>query len=121
MNIVIKIIGIVFILAAIVHFLKPELVKRIMEFFKQGKRIYFAGLLRLALAVVFLLGARECDITWVIVTLGIIFLISGLCIFMIGPERLKSIIDWWQKQPVLLLRVLALITLAFGAIIIYSA
>ena len=72
MDIVVKIVGIVFILIAIVYLLKPDVLKRMMEFFKHGKRMYFAGLMRFALAVIFLLGARECDITWVIVVFGIL-------------------------------------------------
>ncbi len=119
--IVIKILGTVFILAGILYFVKPSICRRIMEFFKQGKRLYFAGLIRFALAIVFLLAARECDITWVIATFGVLFIISGLLIFVLGLERLKSMIDWWQKQSFLLLRVIALITLALGAVIVYSA
>lgn len=121
MDIVIQSLGIVFALAGIVYLLRPDVMKWLMEFFKQGKRMYFAGLIRFALAIVFLVGARECDVTWVIVTFGILFLIGGLLIFILGPAKLKTMIDWWQKQSVLLLRVIALITLAVGAVIIYSA
>jgi uncharacterized protein YjeT (DUF2065 family) len=95
--------------------------KWLMEFFKKGKRIYFAGLIRFALAVVFLVAARECKHSWVIFAFGILFIISGLLIFILGLEKLKSIIDWYQKQSVLLLRVVAVIALAIGAVIIYSA
>jgi len=120
-GIVIKIIGIIFILAAIVYIVKPNLMKQIMEFFKKGKRLYFAGLIRFALAIIFFLGARQCGIPWVIVAFGILFIISGLLIFMIRLERLKSIITWYQNQSLLLLRIIALIVLALGAVIIYSA
>jgi len=121
MDIVIRSLGIVIVVVGIVYLLRPDVMKWLIEFFKQGKRIYFAGLIRLALAVIFLLGARECDITWVIVVFGILFLIGGLLIFILGPEKLRRILDWYQKQSVLLLRVLAVIALAIGAIIIYSA
>jgi len=121
MDTVIKILGIIFVFIAIVYLLKPEAMNRMMDFFKQGKRIYFAGLIRFVLAVVFLLGARECDIPWVIATLGIVFLISGLLIFMLRLEKLKSILEWYQEQSLLLLRVIASIALLVGAIVIYSA
>ena len=121
MDIIVKIVGIVIVCVAIVYLLKPNVMKWLMEFFKQGKRIYIAGLIRFVLAVVFLLGARECDITWVIVTLGILFIISGLLIFTLGPKKLRTMLDWYQKQSVLLLRVLAIVALAIGAVIIYSA
>jgi len=121
MDTVIKIIGILIVLIAIVYLLKPGVMKRLMEFFKQGKRIYFAGLIRFILAIVFLLGARECDVTWVIVLFGILFIISGLLIFILGPEKVRAMLDWYDKQPVIILRVIALIALAVGAVIIYSA
>jgi hypothetical protein len=121
MDTVVKIVGIVIVFLAVLFLLKPDITKNLLKFFKQGKRIYFAGLARLILAVVFLLAARECDITWVIVVFGILFLISGLFIFMIGADRLKPILEWLQNKSALFLRVIAVIILAIGAIIIYSA
>ena len=121
MDIVIKVLGIVFVCMGIVYILKPEIIKNLMLFFRKGKRLYVAGLVRFALAIVFLLGARECDITWLITAFGIIFLISGLLVFTLGLEKLKAIIDWYQTQPILLLRVIALIVLVVGALIIYAA
>ena len=121
MDIVIKTLGILIALVGIIYFLRPDVMKWLMEFFKKGKRIYFAGLIRFALAVVFLVAARECKHPWVIFAFGILFIISGLLIFILGLEKLKSIIDWYQKQSVLLLRVVAVIALAIGAVIIYSA
>ena len=121
MDIVIKIIGIAFILLAIVYLLKPDVMKWLMEFFKKGKRIYLVGLIRFVLAVIFLLAANQCKIPWLIIAFGILFMLSGLLVFTLGSERLKSILDWWQRQSFLLLRVMSIIALAFGAVIIYAA
>ena len=123
MDIIIKIIGIFFVIIAIVFLLKPAVMSYMMEFFKKGKRIYFSGLLRLFLAVIFLLGTagHEGHKFWIIFAFGILFLLSGVLIFMLGPEKCKSVIDWFQKQSPLALRVMAVIPLALGAIIIYSA
>lgn len=121
MDIVVKCLGVVILLLGIVYLLKPDVVKWLMRFFKQGRRMYFAAVLRLALAVIFLLAARECDRSWVIVTFGIIFIMSAVLIFAMGIERLRALLDWYLKQPLLIFRVIALIVLAVGAIIIYSA
>ncbi len=121
MDIIIRSLGIVIVVVGIVYLLRPDVMKWLMEFFKHGKRIYLAGLLRLALAVIFLLGARECKHFWVIFAFGILFLIGGVLIFILGPQKIKRILDWYQKQSALLLRVIAVIALAIGAIIIYSA
>jgi len=121
MDVAVKIVGIVFVFMTIVYFLKPDIMKRLMEFFKQGRRMYLAAMIRLVLAIVFLLAARQCRQFWVIFVFGVLFIISGLLIFILGSEKVKSYINWWQKQPVMLLRVMALVGLALGAIIIYSA
>lgn len=121
MDVIIRSLGIVFVLIGVAYLLRPDIMKRLMEFFKQGKRMYFAALIRFVLAVVFLLGARECKWFWVIFAFGILFIISGLLVFIIPLEKIKAYIGWWQKKPPLLLRLMALVALAVGAVIIYSA
>ena len=121
MDIVIKIIGIFFIVTAMVYIIYPAVAKRLLEFFKKGKRVYFAGLVRFVFAVIFLLAARACDIPWVIAAFGILCLISGILVFAMGLDKVNSMIEWYQKKSDTFLRLLGLITLALGAIIIYSA
>lgn len=121
MEIIVKIAGILILLIGIVFLLKPGVMKRLMEFMKKGKRVYFAGVLRFALAIIFLLGASECDQKWIIAVFGILFLISGLLIFILGHERIRQVFEWYQKQTVLLFRIIAAIVLACGAVIVYSA
>jgi hypothetical protein len=121
MEIVIKIVGILIVLIGIMFLLKPGVMKRLMEFMKKGKRIYLAAVLRFVLAIVFLLGASECYQKWIIAVFGILFLISGLLIFLLGPERIRQMFEWYQKQTLLLFRIIAAIVLACGAVIVYSA
>lgn len=121
MDIVIKSLGMVFALVGIVYLLRPDVTRWLMEFFKQGRRIYFAGVLRFALAIVFLVGARECKRFWIILAFGILFIVSGLLVFVIPLEKIKSYISWWQRKSLLLIRFMALIAMAIGAIIIFSA
>ena len=121
MSFAVRIIAIVFILLGVLYLAKPELVKRILEFFKQGKRIYIVGVIRLILAVVFLLAAQQCNVPWAIGVFGILLLVSGVMIFIIGDQKLKAWLQWWQKQSLLLLRVLSLLAIAFGLLIIYCA
>ena len=105
----------------IAYLLRPDIIKLLIGFFKKGKRIYFAGLLRFALAVVFLIAARECRYPWIIIASGLIFLTGGLLIFLLGPEKIRRILDWYEEQPALIFRVIAVVVLIFGAIIIFSA
>jgi hypothetical protein len=119
--IAIKSIGILIALMGIVYLIRPDIIKKLMNFFRKGKRIYFSGVLRLALSVVFLVGARECRYFTIIFASGIIFLAGVILIFLLGPEKIRKILDWYQEQPVLIFRIIAVIVLVFGVIIILSA
>ena len=121
MVIAVKIVGIIFVIMAIVYLLRPGILKRLIEFFKKGKRLYLAGLVRLALAVFFLLAALKCKHPWIIGILGVIILITGLIIFVMKLEKLKAILEWYQRRSDWVLRLIALIALAIGVTIIYSA
>lgn len=121
MDIVIKIVGLVIAAVGIVYIIKPNVMNRIIEFFKKGKRLYIAAPVRLTFAVVFLLGARECKYFWVIFAFGILFLISGMLVLVLGPKKLTPMLEWWLKQPTLLLRLMAFIAVAIGVVIIISA
>jgi hypothetical protein len=121
MNIIIKILGVLFILLGVGFIIKPQVIQRLFKFIGKGKRIYLAALLRLALAVVFLLGAGACRIEWIVAIVGIIFLLSGLLIFIIRPGKIGSVLDWFESKPSIVFRLLSLIVITVGGIIIYAA
>jgi uncharacterized protein YjeT (DUF2065 family) len=118
---IIKVIGTAIVCIGLVYLIKPKVLMGFMRFFAKGNRLYIAALVRFALAIVFFLGARHCGIRWVIVMFGLIFLVSGLLIFMLGLKRAKAIISWYLEQPILTFRVVAIIVLCVGLLILYSA
>jgi hypothetical protein len=73
------------------------------------------------LGIVFLLAATACRKTWIIIVLGILFLFGGILVLILGPKRTAPILEWWLKKPNWILQVLALLTVAFGVLIIYAA
>jgi uncharacterized protein YjeT (DUF2065 family) len=121
MALIIKIIGSYITAMGLVFLLKPGLQRTITQFFAADSRLYLAALVRFALAVIFLLGAKECDSTRIIAAFGIIFLLSGLLIFILGIEKARSILSWLLEQPVFILRIIATIVLIVGLIIVFSA
>jgi hypothetical protein len=121
MAVIIKAIGIYIAVMGLVFLLKPGLQRTLTRFFAAGGRLYLAALVRFVLAVIFLLGAKECDSTVIIAVFGIIFLVSGLLIFMLGIEKARSILRWYLEQPVLVFRIIATIVLIVGLVIVFSA
>lgn len=121
MDIIIKCVGVLIIFLGIAYLLKPGIMKLLLRFINKGSRIYLAALLRFILAVVFLLGANECDKKEITAVIGVLFLLGGLLIMVLGPKRIRPILDWYDKQPDLIFRIIAVIVIAFGGLIIYSA
>jgi uncharacterized protein YjeT (DUF2065 family) len=121
METVIKIIGTVIVCIGLVFLIWPEIMRATTLFFSKGSRLYLAAMVRFALAIVFIMGARNCGIKWVIVLFGLIFLLSGLLIFMLGLQKAKGIIRWYLEQPKFISRVVAGIVLGVGLIIVYAA
>jgi uncharacterized protein YjeT (DUF2065 family) len=121
METIIRVIGTVIICIGLVFLIRPEIMRATTRFFSKGSRLYLAAMVRFALAVIFIMGARYCGRTWIIVMFGLIFLLSGLLIFMLGLQRAKGILRWYLEQPKFISRVIAGIVLAVGLIIVYAA
>jgi uncharacterized protein YjeT (DUF2065 family) len=101
--------------------LRPELLEKIAEFLSWGRRAYIAAGARVILGIVFLLAASQCRIVWVIIALGLLFLLSGIVMLTIRPDKLKAMINWWRQKSGGFLRIVAIIVAAVGIVILYSA
>lgn len=121
MVILIKLIGIIIALVGIIFLFCPKALRQLIAFFKQGKRLYWVGTLRLLFGVILLLGATQCRVVWVVIAMGVLFLVAGVLIFALGLEKLRSVIDWWDKKSLVVLRLLGVVALALGVLLIYSA
>jgi hypothetical protein len=56
-----------------------------------------------------------------VLAVGILSLAKGIMLFTLGREKIESILKWYQARSLLVLRLIALIAIAFGALLIYSA
>lgn len=121
MVILIRIIGILLVALGFIFSLKPDLLKRVISYFVVGKRAYQLGILRILMAIIFLLSASGCRIPELMIILGFILLFSGIMIFIFGLERTKKFLTSWQDKPVSILRLLGILQLIFGILILYSA
>lgn len=120
MLILARFIGLVIIGMGTVITLNPNAFKAIINFWKQGKKIYIAGIARLIFGIIFLLAAQRCRLPRVVSILGVLTIIGGIIIFVIGPQRIQTIFGWWDKRPPLIIRLMGFIALSIGALILYS-
>jgi len=123
MIIVVKLLGILMICMGLANLINPILMKKMISFWKQGKRIYAGGLLRVLFGIIFLLASSYSQVRQpcVLAVLGVLMILGGMLIFILGPEKMKAILGWWDKKPASVLRLIAILALAIGTLVIYSA
>jgi small-conductance mechanosensitive channel len=120
MIILVKLIGIFMVCIGVANILNPNLMKKMISFWRQGKRIYAGGLLRLLFGGIFLLSYSRARIPGVIGVLGIFIFLAGIAIFILGLEKIKAVLGWWDKKPDFILRLIATLILAIGVLVIYA-
>ena len=121
METVIIAIGVVFIVIGALYIIKPSVLKSVLNFFTKGKLLYFSGLSKIAIAILFFLGARECDVTWAIVLFGVMSLFSGMLVFTLGLEKIKKMLIWYNEQSHIIMRLVGAVSLVYGILIVYCA
>jgi len=121
MLIAVRVLGVLIVGMGVAFLLKPKLYKQYVSFWQPGKRLYLGAILAILFGVVFLLAVTQCRLRGVILALGILCLVKGVMLFTLGREKIESILKWYQERSLLVLRLIALIAIAFGALLIYSA
>jgi len=116
----VRLVGMILVAIGIVFLLSPKRMRQWMVFCEKGLRPYMMGTLRILVGILFLLAAPRSRVVWVIVTMGILALLGGITIFILGLERVKSMLRWWQGKSLPVLRLIALLAIALGMLILYS-
>ena len=117
----IRVVGILIVGMGVAFLLKPKLYKQYVAFWQPGKRLYLGAILAILIGVILLLAATQCRLVGVILAVGIISLAKGIILFTLGREKIAAVLKWYQRRSLLVLRLIALIAIAFGALLIYSA
>lgn len=121
MGMLVRAIGIFMVAMGMMIVVNPMVAKRMMVFWRQGKRIYFGGAIRILLGIIFLFHAPQAKSAMAMTMLGVLALLGGIIIIILGPKRAGLIIEHWQSKPDSFLRLLSLTILAFGSLVIFSA
>ncbi|MGA2914993.1 MAG: hypothetical protein ABSE89_03110 [Sedimentisphaerales bacterium] len=117
MILLLKIIAILIILDGIVLLFRPDFLKKYIEIFTGGKRIYLAAVLKAAIGAIFLIGASGCKMPAVIILFGILAL-GGAVFIVISPQKARAMAEWFAAKNNTTLRVLSIIYMLIGALLV---
>jgi hypothetical protein len=121
MRIAVYIIGWLIVIEGLLFLLRPGLFGPIVRFFSTGIWIYVLSVIRVAFAVVFLLGAMQCRVEEIIIAFGILMLITGFAGLIVKRRIYGSIFHWCQERNLATVRFIAAIVMLVGAVIVYCA
>lgn len=96
----------------------PDFVKLARNFWATPKGVHYAAALRLALGAALLLAAADSACPRALAAFGYLSLAGAVIVVLLGHVRLAKIIEWWARQPDIVIRLWGLIALAFGIFLV---
>jgi uncharacterized protein YjeT (DUF2065 family) len=113
----VKLIGLAVAGFGLTVFTSPNFIRKIFDFVKEGKRIYWAGVARSLVGLVLLMTAPKSVLPVASVALGMIFLLSGIIVFACDLEKMKGFLTHYNELPALVARLLGLVAASFGILV----
>jgi hypothetical protein len=117
MVILIKLLGLVITALGLVIFASTDFTQKLFDFFKEGKRIYYAGVVRGILGLILFVTASQSVVPLAAIALGLMFLVSGILVFAADVEKIKAFLITYSEMPGLVIRLLGLVAASFGILI----
>ncbi len=118
---IIRLVGVLMIALGILAIVKTEIMKKLLAYIKQDKRIYYIAYIRIVIGAIFLMTAYACRLHLVITVLGILILAAGVSIFVLGKKVCIGFIEKFEEKPVKTLQLLSGIPIAVGLLILIAA
>lgn len=120
MSIIATTIAYLAIIACLSILIKPKVLHKLVAFFSIGNRLYTAGYVRIAFGILLLFLAVQSKLWGYVVTIGLLLIASGVCVFFFGLSRTKNLFTRIKRQSPLTLRLYAGLALAIWSILIHS-
>ena len=99
---------------------RPNIFRKMIDFYSVGSRLYLAGFVRLVLGIFILMLAAQARLWEYVAIIGLLAAASGLSIFFFPLRRTKKLLSRIQHQSKLTLRLYALIVIAIWALLVYA-
>lgn len=121
MTALVKLIGIVILVVGVIYFVKPAVMKQLIDYISKEPKLKIGGILGILIGIIFLRAASRCSVSWIVFLFGLFAIVKGVLTFVLEKKKVMSILDWFAKKPLEAVRKLALIYIALGVALIYAA
>lgn len=112
-----KLIGLVVAGFGLTIFASPKFTQKVFAFMREGKRIYWGGVVRCLVGLILLLSVSTSVLPVATVAVGLILFLSGIIVFACDLEKLKNLLNHYSELPVLVIRLLGLVAACFGILV----
>jgi uncharacterized membrane protein HdeD (DUF308 family) len=113
---IVRVLGVVLIVAGIVFAVWPVTMKRMVAFIIQGNRLYAVAAIRITMGIILLLAAGGQARRFILATLGVIILLAGISQLIMSLEKQRSIANWMTGRPEVVQRLFGIAALLFGVL-----
>ncbi len=121
MVVLVRLVGIIMAIFGFIFLISPAQYKEYITFWAKKGRIRKGAILSILISVILLLAASRCRWSGFVALMGILALIKGIILFVMGPKKLISKMEWWTTRPPATMRLLATAALLIGILLIYAA
>ena len=112
-----KLIGFLVAAFGFTLFALPQFTEKVFDFMKEGKRLYWAGVVRALIGLILLMVSPGSVVPLATVSVGTLFLLSAIIVFACELEKLRSFFAHYAEIPALVTRLLGLVMACFGILI----
>jgi uncharacterized protein YjeT (DUF2065 family) len=121
MNFIVALVGGLIVAIGALGIVRPHLMAEWILTLPSEIRFYLTVIVRLLLGVLLIITAPRCRLPRFFYVLGAIILLAALALFFFGPVRLESIIRQISSLPNMMIRLLYVVTVLFGALLVYAS
>lgn len=120
MNMLVRIIAAAITIEGVFFLLKPDLIKRLLSFWKEGTKIYFGALIALTIGILFIFNSQTCAIPAVVLVFGFLSLLKGIALMFAQKAMLRlndRIMNWTEAR----LRLISIFAIMIGMLLYVSS
>ena len=120
MILLLKLVSILMIVYGCLLMLKPRVLKKIVDYISEGKRIYIATGIKVLIGAIMMMASSGCRISWFVLFLGALIVLSSITFFFLKKKIIIDLLVKVKGLPRKKVFILGLVALILGVLLILS-